>query len=314
MHWLTTAPLTQAVVPEALHAPTPHWTGAGVKSSSTSAVAVVVEAVAGLGARAARSASQATRAGLCTPSCPPRTTPELARAAGRAAAGVAVVDHAVAVVVERRRRLSAAGSRLRCRRPHRLEQAVDAGRADARPAGAARRAAARVAVVDPPSQSLSRPSQISALRLHVLVAGERAAGHAVVPGRADARLAGAAGRAAARVAVVDRAVAVVVEAVADLGLRLAVVAGVAHAIAVRILLAGIRCVRAVVHFIRETVMIPIRYEYRNDRLCHIHQHDARARASASPTPARKARCRFWYRRQRDLCVGMRSRRHRWYRS
>ena len=182
------------------------------------AVAVVVDAVAGLGRAACRARRRARRPG--TGRGARGADARLAGAAADAAAGVAVVDLAVAVVVERRRTPRSWGC------PRLALQVVPDRRRD-RPSSPVRRQSPTPAVqVVPrpgncssacPSQSSSSPLQVSAVGMTLRHTDERRRPGTPCARRADAELSGAARAAAAGVAVVDRAVAVVVEAVAGLG-------------------------------------------------------------------------------------------------
>ena len=256
----------------------------------------------------------------CTPSCPPRRR-RLARVAADAAAGVAVVDRAVAVVVEavaglgdrlhvlvagdrarrctpwcpRRRRPACPccrrGRRRGCRcRPRRCSRCRGRRRSrrSAARSGCRRRAPPVHAVVPAahtpclpvlqrapppglplsttPLQSLSRPSQVSVRRLRVLVAGERAAG-ARRRARAQTPACRAAGAPPPGLPLSIDAVAVVVEAVAGLG-----------AAAAR---SGCRRSRRAVH-----AVVPARADAR----VPVEQLDAAA-AGCRRRPRRCSRCR-----------------------
>src|SRR5262249_38066988 len=141
---------------------------------------------------------------------------QLARVACLAAAGVAIVDSAVAVVViavanlgARLNVLVADDCAIRARRR--------ASRADAQLARRAPDAAARVAVVhDCVTVVVISVARLSA-RLYVLIAEDSAVYARRRTRRADTKLARTARRATARISVVDDAVAIVVLSVAHLG-------------------------------------------------------------------------------------------------
>ena len=176
---------------------------------------------------------------------PSAQTARKAGATGVAAARVAVVGRAVAVVVEP---IAGLGSRLGV--GHALQRAADAllgpARTDALLAGAANVAASGVAVVDRAVAVVVQPVASLDRGLVVLLADDVAVLAMLRPHVADPRLTGRADAAALGIAVVGGSIAVVVEVVAELGLR----RDVAHAGAPLTLDAGLRTVLALPHALR----------------------------------------------------------------
>ena len=178
------------------------------------AVAVVVEPVADLGGRARCRRTAGDRARRCTGWCRPRTRPA-AGAAGAAAAGIALVGRRRRSRCRGRRRPLALGRM--CPRSRSRRRCSCRSPECTRPASVPHcDAAAGVAVVDGPSQSLSRPSQISASARTPPSQASVPSEHVVCAGGALAGTQCRTGAPSARVAVVDGTVAVVVEAVAGL--------------------------------------------------------------------------------------------------